>query len=191
MLDWFSVLCANIASVLFWPLLLATIPVGMVIFHAFGVRDRTDYASLENNDARWRIWASVQGLLIGWLAWGLLSAVPQPDFKTKIVEKEVVKWREKLVMTNDRAKVYQTVYDRCAKELDGKLNAYEWEERCSKKAEKLSSPSPKIKYVYKADPYKDLMNTCMSRYAVDIVQERDQRLQMCHEQSMEVRAKIL
>lgn len=162
MLNWLSEFAVNLSGWMLFPLIGLTVLCVGIILHAFKERSRHLYASQEYGDATYRIHASVQGMAICWLAFILVSAVPAPDYQTKVVEKIVEKKVNAIAEFDD-------AYDMC---IDNQvLDGYKSDlprstiGKCEKQAYLVINPDVKIINFTETrvlkDPYKELYNNCI------------------------------
>jgi hypothetical protein len=67
----------NLGDLMLVPLVILTVVAAHVGLHSFNTRESNyNFGSVEYANATWRVWASTQGTLIGWVLWLLLASVP-------------------------------------------------------------------------------------------------------------------
>jgi hypothetical protein len=177
---------SHIDNAMFWPLLGLTFAGVGVLIQAADEREKRAYGSAEYADAKWRQWATVQGLAIGWLAYILLSAVPEPGYQVRTVVQEKIK------VVNTATK-YDDAFDMC---LDNREETYgdssEDFEICDRQARELVAPAVITKTKIVHDSYIDLYNACVGQWTLDgsprFGEIRNERIALCHKQVQEVRA---
>lgn len=157
MLNWISAFATNLSDIMLFPLLGITTVGAAVIIHAFVIREKYDFAHKANTDATWRIHAMTQGLIILWLAFLAIAAVPEPNYETKIVEK-VVKQPVNTLIKFDEA------YDTCIENQNAKTTK-KIINKCEQQALIHTRPDLKMvrvkEKILMKDPYKDLYSNCI------------------------------
>lgn len=158
----------NIEKLFFLPVVASSL--FAAIFAAFSFKDylKSKYPvhSQEYNDNNWRTMAAVNFILLAWIVYGLIAALPKPDYihKTKIVNK---------VRTVTKTGTYASAYSACSKGFQLPLTREE-ATFCDSRARILVFPNLKtiirtipgpvrVKVVYKMHPYKELYDSCMNR----------------------------
>ncbi len=169
MLDFMMEFIKGISDAMFTPLLIAT-AVGLVaLIQSFDARSRSLFSSAENTDARWRIMAITQGLIIGWVVYLLMAGFPDPNY---IIQKETI---VKKVSVYDS---YSEVRRKCInKVMNAGGNAKKAEPRCHNLAlissrpdikivNRTAPPKIKIKTKIAKDPYRVLYNNCVDSVTI-------------------------
>lgn len=89
------------------------------------IRDKTDFGSLENKEARYAIMMSLQSCIILFGLTCILWAIPHPDYDVKVIEKKVyvskpypvIKWTKGKQIVHEKP-VYNKIYDQCLESYD-------------------------------------------------------------------------
>jgi hypothetical protein len=185
MISWASVFAHNLAEQFFWPLiLLSMVAIGIGV-HAFWIR-LGDYDIQAKLDAKWRQWTCAQGLVIAWVIWGLLGAVPQPGFLIKTVMVPQIVYRDRLYR-------YETAYQTCRHDIGDAYLKSDADRLCHDRA--VTALNPEVKLIVrqvtvtKPDPYLNIFTTCMGDTRVEPNVLAD-RTKLCHAQAMQVRTTV-
>ena len=196
--SWISEFAHNFSDMSFYPLLVATVACVGILMEAANVRmkSRNDTAIYH---ARWRQFASVQGLAIAWLLWIVAASVPAPDYQIHTVTKEVVKFVPKVITKVKTKEVVRTVvkntlssysaaYDECKRTRPQSTTSEQDDATCNTRALAIARPDIKVFKVrtVQVDPYSKLFDDC-NYYNAKNSDVRTERLQLCHKQAMEVR----
>lgn len=204
-MDWFSMFAHNLADSLFWLGFLAVFLAGGLSFHSFQTIRKVDFASPDYRDAKWRMWTASQGAAIIWLLWVLLGSIPEPNYQIKYVDriKEVSVLPKYDEAFNDCTDELNTL-NRRARYTDN-IKPTEIVDRCEERARIVTYPGLKKVVItqWKADPYVKLFAACMGDFtggkqdapwSVDgdaATDKRNERIQLCHKQTLEAREEIL
>lgn len=193
---------SNLADGLFWAMLPLTAAATLIGILSWSKRDfgydRLAPHSSDYINATWRMHTAAQGIVLMWLIWGIINAVPEPDYiyRDRIVEKKV-----------NAASTYFDVFERCKKDMG---NDFTLEERkfCDDRALVLSKPGavlvrhPKAKTItktvvkYRPDPYQQLFDNCIRKYPTvyadheSLEENISDRIRLCHSQAKDVRESI-
>jgi hypothetical protein len=99
----------NFTDWLFWPVVASSVIGALVGLFSFRDYLRSKYAvhSQEYNDNNWRTMAGFQYAILSWVVYGLIAAVPEPNY---IVKREVVK-QVKYITTSGK---YKEAFNHCA-----------------------------------------------------------------------------
>lgn len=221
MISWLSQFAVNLADFLIFPVVGGTIVAAIIAFWSLKDRAKNKYAfgSIEFTESRWRTMVAAQGTLIMWIVWGLLNAVPEPNYQIK--EVQVVRT---VTIKKNVIGTYNQAYDICADNfrsqgiMSNKVDAV-----CNRRAMLLTYPGlkmvkqtvtvpakPKVIIKYRTDPYRTLYNTCMgqdleehgwtmpsqeeiiaSGNAKTAADYRNERIQLCHDNAIRARQNLI
>lgn len=209
-MDWFGVFAAGLASSFFWPFVFLTAASAYAVHWGEEQKRKFNYGSAEYSTGKYVQYAAIQSIAIMWLVWGILNAVPEPNYTIKKVE--VVK------EVNVGAK-YDDVLTDCMYAIHRYTNSSEIDEnkiadKCMKQAQDIALGKPRVleKIVEKPvlmpkeQRYRTLYNTCMGGdldttsgsnsgirgWSVDDeegksgTQYRQERIELCHKQVKEI-----
>lgn len=201
-MDWFSMFAHNLADSLFWLGIISLFLAGGISFHSLKTIRKVDFASPDYRDAKWRMWTASQGATIIWLLWVLLGSIPEPNYQIKYIDRI----KEVSVLLK-----YNEAFDVCADELRqlnrrslDVIKPIEIADRCEERARIVTYPNLKtvVTTQWKADPYVKLFAACMGDFtggkqdapwSVDgdaATDKRNERIQLCHKQTLEAREEI-
>lgn len=202
-MEWFGAFALGLSNAFFWPFIGLTILCGAALFWADDQKQRNQYGSAEYSTAGHVQHGALQGVVIMWLLWGIVSAVPEPNFIEKVKQVEVVK--EVKVTEN-----FTEALSNCIYEIDNRVGDEQMSDKaifdyCNTKVSNLIQGKPQIveKIVEKPvlmpkeQRYRTLYNTCMGGdldvtnegvkgWSAGSNQERDKRIAQCHAQVKEI-----
>lgn len=212
MIMWLEAWANTFSSNVFWLLLPLTALCVYICIGATGDIARFAFGSSEYSDAIWRRLAAAQGIIIAWIVWGIIAAVPAPNYQIKEVPK---------IQYVTAASKYNEFYDHCWEVLHGHAHDVgdsDADKTCHDRAMLQTIPGFHIVYRtgpattvvkyqdrivtrFAPDPYIKLYAACMGDFAgkssevwsVDDSKgsiERDNRIKMCHENAMSVRVSM-
>ena len=180
MVNWLSAYAGNIADTMFWPMIVATIVLGLVVGAALDDRSRHDFLSEKYGSATWRIHAGTQGIVIMWILFTVLSAVPEPNYnvrtKTVEVEKEV-----------NTAVKFDDAFDMCmanqrASDVSGSTKVA----KCEKQALLFTMPDVKVvkmtRTIIKRNSYTTYFDNCIRKTG-----KKNSTIDICHRAALEAR----
>lgn len=214
---WFSQFAMNLADFLFFPVIGGTIVAAVIAFWSLKDRKENKYAfgSVEFMESRWRTLVAAQATAIMWIVWGLLSAIPAPNYQIKQVP--VVRT---VTIKKSTVGTYNAAYDICASNFRSQgMSGSGVDKVCNNRAMLLTYPNlktvvrtvqvpsqPRVVVKWKTDNYRTLFNSCMGRdvyengWALPTDEElfergdertsadlRNERIALCHDNAIEAR----
>ena len=93
MIEFIEEFCNKLSANSFWPLVVFSVILLLLCLYGLGVKEHSDFGSVEWRDATWRNMASAQGLGIAWILWILVSAIPSPNYITQIETRHSSFWQ--------------------------------------------------------------------------------------------------
>jgi hypothetical protein len=193
----------RLADSLLWaiiPITLVSTVIGLLSWSRrdFGYKqDRPAFGSADYAHATWRMHTTAQGIVAMWLIWGIINAVPSPDYiyRDRIVVRKV-----------NAAATYFEAFERCKSNMG---DTFDTDERkfCDDRALVLTKPNAVLVrhdvrtqtvVRYRSDPYQSLYDRCMVGLGGKVYSDhesleeniRDRQI-MCHEHAMQVRREPL
>jgi len=202
MMEFLQAYANNLADAMFWPLIGLTALAISISAHAFWVRERHNYGSEQNTDARWRTHAAAQGSILLWIAYLILGAVPQPNFMVKETIVEVAAEPVEPVVIN-KVVTYAEAVGACMDATftsDGdRMSGALKQQMCSQQGLLLVRPDLNVYKLlhFRVDPYAETYHLCQQNYGTSnaltperYVEVEKEEAQLCHEQAMEVRRSV-
>lgn len=182
MADWLSQYALNLYDTMFWPMVVLTVVSAIIAFHSYayrGGKKAPPFGSIEYASATWRIWACVQGIVIGWLFMGIVGSVPPLDYQTKVV----YKYKERSAVST-----YDQVFSQCVDNIRKIRQTNDSDvDKCEITAYKILRPDVKIRTmvvkVVRMDTYDTLYGKCMLNTDRDSVTRK-----RCHNSVIEAMA---
>lgn len=171
----------NLSDNLLWMIIpLTIIGIGIGI-HSWIVRDREyQYGSDRYSNATWRMMTCAQGIVISWIIWVLISAIPEPDY---IIQERIVEKPVSQMMT------YFEAFDAC-------MERYQKEKFCDNRAILFTKPNSILqvtntriveKKVIQHDPYAKLYADCTSKLVNETGIDLRRGMDQCDSQALRVR----
>lgn len=203
-MEWIGAFAVGLSNAFFWPFIGLTILSIIALWWADDQKHKHNYGSAEYSTASHVQHGALQGVVIMWLLWGIVSAVPEPNYIEKVKRVEVVK---EVKVAED----FNEALGNCIQTVDGNTNDEKMDDKaifdyCNIKVSDLLQGKPRViervvekpVLMPKEQRYRILYNTCMGG---DIVKEgwtvgdaegksstefRQERIKLCHAQTKEI-----
>jgi len=145
------------------------------IMSAREIMAKSNKASEDYAIGEWRLWTTVNFIAVVGFLWVTIMAIPSPDFKkeivtqykTRVVEKPVVKWKYEKEHVVYHVPTYEDAFKLCtAAGSDNGVKDKPTTEECHKLATEASLPPYRTinRTVMVHDSYADMFNKCMDHW---------------------------